>query len=146
MPPNPSRQAMDRLILTAIHEFMHVFGFMSSDFAFFYDIETGLPRTPRPLRPKAFTCIGGDVQDAYVPSESTLKTIIHDGATSSRHFELVTPKVQQTVRNQFDCQDMEGASLENQPTGRSCFGDHWDEVRELIKYIYYILFVIKYIW
>ena len=32
------------------------------------------------------------------------------------------------ARNQFGCQSLEGAQLENQPTGtQSCTGDHWDE-------------------
>jgi leishmanolysin-like peptidase len=41
---------------------------------------------------------------------------------------IVTPKVRAIARNQFDCQSLEGAKLENQPTGTdSCTGDHWDE-------------------
>ena len=32
------------------------------------------------------------------------------------------------ARTQFDCQELEGAKLENQPTGAdSCTGDHWEE-------------------
>jgi leishmanolysin-like peptidase len=41
---------------------------------------------------------------------------------------ITTPKVQAVVRNQFDCQSLIGAQLENQPTGTNiCYGDHWDE-------------------
>jgi hypothetical protein len=39
----------------------------------------------------------------------------------------VTPKVRTVARNQFNCADLEGGQLENQPTGSSCTGDHWDE-------------------
>jgi leishmanolysin-like peptidase len=45
-----------------------------------------------------------------------------------RYASIVTPKVQVVVRNHFNCSDLEGAQLENQPTGASsCTGDHWDE-------------------
>ena len=45
-----------------------------------------------------------------------------------RYAMIVTPKVRAIARNQFDCQSLEGAKLENQPTGtESCTGDHWDE-------------------
>jgi leishmanolysin-like peptidase len=45
-----------------------------------------------------------------------------------RYAMIVTPKVRAIARNQFDCQSLEGAKLENQPTGTdSCTGDHWDE-------------------
>ena len=46
----------------------------------------------------------------------------------TRYASIVTPKVQAIARNQFDCQTLEGAPLENQPTrSESCTGDHWDE-------------------
>jgi leishmanolysin-like peptidase len=49
-------------------------------------------------------------------------------STGKRFASIVTPKVQAIARNQFDCQDLEGAQLENQPTrSDSCTGDHWDE-------------------
>jgi leishmanolysin-like peptidase len=48
--------------------------------------------------------------------------------TGRRYASIVTPKVQAVARNQFDCQTLEGAQLENQPTrSDSCTGDHWDE-------------------
>ena len=45
-----------------------------------------------------------------------------------RFATIVTPKVTAIARNQFDCQSLSGAALENQPTrAESCVGDHWDE-------------------
>jgi len=61
-----------------------------------------------------------------MPSEETLK--IGEDENGQRYAIIVTPKVQAVVRNQFDCQELEGAQLENQPTGsQSCTGDHWEE-------------------
>jgi hypothetical protein len=40
---------------------------------------------------------------------------------------VVTPKVQTVSRNQFNCQSMRGAPLENQVSEGICFGDHWDQ-------------------
>jgi len=51
-----------------------------------------------------------------------------DPKTGRRFASIVTPKVRTIARNQFDCQSLEGAQLENQPTrSESCTGDHWDE-------------------
>ena len=51
------------------------------------------------------------------------------GENGQRHAAIVTPKVRAVPRNQSDCPSLEGATLENQPTGNdSCAGDqHWDE-------------------
>jgi Leishmanolysin len=53
--------------------------------------------------------------------------------------EVVTPSVQQVVRNHFDCQELPGAELESgeflplstSPDEVSCLGDHWE--RRLFK-------------
>jgi Leishmanolysin len=53
--------------------------------------------------------------------------------------EVVTPSVQQVVRNHFDCQELPGAELESgeflplstSPGEVSCLGDHWE--RRLFK-------------
>jgi len=48
--------------------------------------------------------------------------------SGNRYASIVTEKVRAVARNQFDCQSLEGARLENQPTRpESCTGDHWDE-------------------
>jgi hypothetical protein len=60
-----------------------------------------------------------------MPDENTLRLLV--GENGQRYATIVTPKVQAVARNQFNCFDLEGAQLENQPTGSSCSGDHWDE-------------------
>jgi leishmanolysin-like peptidase len=65
-------------------------------------------------------------RDLILPAENTMK--FFQAENGQRYAALVTPKIKAVVRNQFDCQSLEGAKLENQPTGDdSCTGDHWDE-------------------
>lgn len=104
----------------------HVLGESSNSYRFFWDPETGQPRTPRPFSSTTVTCVDGTQRTLTLPAQNTLKfTETSDGR---RYADLVTPKVRAVARNQFDCQSMEGARLENQPTSSdSCYGDHWDE-------------------
>jgi len=110
---------------------LHVFGFKDSDFPYYYDINNGLPRTPRPIQQVEHDCNDGSRRSIFAASEETVKR----GLTSYgvNYYEITTPRVKQVARNQFDCQEMDGARLENQPTGRSCLGDHWEEVRKSSK-------------
>uniref|UniRef100_A0A7S4MZQ4 Leishmanolysin-like peptidase n=1 Tax=Odontella aurita TaxID=265563 RepID=A0A7S4MZQ4_9STRA len=72
------------------------------------------------------TCVDGTQRREVLPDESTLR-FFEDGV-GRRRAEIVTEKVAQVARNQFDCQSLAGAPLENQPTSAaSCVGDHWDE-------------------
>lgn len=69
------------------------------------------------------SCVDGSTQDLPVPS------ILHPGKTPNgdSYFEVRSPTVVQVVRNQFGCQELSGARLENQPLTPTCFGDHWEE-------------------
>lgn len=110
----------------AVHEAAHVLAMSSNSYRFFYDSGTGFPRTRRPFSSLAVKCVDGTEKNLVVPSESTLKFFI--GSNTQRYASIVTPKVLAVARNQFNCQEMEGAPLENQPTGsQSCTGDHWEE-------------------
>jgi leishmanolysin-like peptidase len=61
-----------------------------------------------------------------LPDDTTMK--FSQSEDGQRYAAIVTPKVRAVARNQFDCPSLEGAKLENQPTGSdSCTGDHWDE-------------------
>jgi len=54
--------------------------------------------------------------------------VFSTNAQGNRYASIVTEKVRTIARNQFDCQSLDGAQLENQPTrAESCTGDHWDE-------------------
>jgi len=112
----------------AIHEAAHVFGMSSNSYKYFWDAEAvpPAPRTPRPIKPSTVTCVNGVERTLLMPDENTLKFLTAENGV--RYASIVTPKVQVVVRNHFNCSDLEGAQLENQPTGASsCTGDHWDE-------------------
>jgi hypothetical protein len=112
----------------AIHEAAHVFGMSSNSYKYFWDAEAvpPAPRTARPIQPSTVTCVNGVERTLLMPDENTLKFLTAENGV--RYASIVTPKVQVVVRNHFNCSDLEGAQLENQPTGASsCTGDHWDE-------------------
>mmetsp|Transcript_44559 Transcript_44559/g.65559 ORF Transcript_44559/g.65559 Transcript_44559/m.65559 type:complete len:595 (-) Transcript_44559:49-1833(-) len=110
-----------------LHEIAHVLGMTSDQLKFFRDIETGEPLTPRPFVKSTVTCLDGQRHtDMKVPSSNTLQSGIT--STGMPFFEVVTPTVTTVVRNQFNCQQMKGVRLENQPTNPlDCFGTHLDE-------------------
>jgi len=98
----------------------------SNSYRYFWDPETGNTRTSRPFRQTTVECVGGATQTVTLPGEDTLQFLTAENG--QRFATIVTPKVRAVARNQFDCQDLEGGQLENQPTGStSCYGDHWDE-------------------
>ena len=53
----------------------------------------------------------------------------YNGMRQARsYYEVTLPTVRQVVRNQFTCQALTGARLDNQPTNpNSCFGAHWQK-------------------
>jgi len=109
-----------------IHEVGHVLGHSSNSYRFFWDPETGEPRTARPFSERTVTCVGGEEKSLVLPDSSTMEFGVD--SSDRRYAAIVTPKVRAIARNQFDCQTLLGAPLENQPTrAESCTGDHWDE-------------------
>mmetsp|Transcript_13379 Transcript_13379/g.28402 ORF Transcript_13379/g.28402 Transcript_13379/m.28402 type:complete len:825 (+) Transcript_13379:50-2524(+) len=110
----------------AIHEAAHVLGMSSNSYRFYWNPETGEPRTDRSFKSTTVTCVDGVQRTQILPGESTMKFFV--APNGQRYASIVTEKVRAVARNQFDCQDVEGAQLENQPTGaESCTGDHWEE-------------------
>eukprot|EP00550_Attheya_septentrionalis_P006619 CAMPEP_0198291900 /NCGR_PEP_ID=MMETSP1449-20131203/9251_1 /TAXON_ID=420275 /ORGANISM="Attheya septentrionalis, Strain CCMP2084" /LENGTH=731 /DNA_ID=CAMNT_0043990585 /DNA_START=8 /DNA_END=2200 /DNA_ORIENTATION=+ len=110
----------------AIHETAHVLGVSSNSFRFFRDHETGTALTSRPFTATTVTCVDNVQRVVQIPDENTLKFFI--ATNGQRYASIVTPKVATIAKNIFNCQTLEGAQLENQPTGDdSCYGDHWDE-------------------
>lgn len=111
----------------AIHEAAHVLGMSSNSYRFFWDSETGEPRTRRPFSTRTVDCVDGVSRTLVLPDKGTMD-FFRNERTGQRYASIVTPKVRAVARNQFDCQTMAGGQLENQPTGaESCTGDHWDE-------------------
>ncbi len=110
----------------AIHEAAHVLGMSSNSYRFFWDPISAKPRTARPFGSTTVECVDGVTRTLTIPNENTMKFLT--SASGQRYATIVTPTVRAVARNQFNCQDLEGAQLENQPTGsNSCTGDHWDE-------------------
>jgi hypothetical protein len=120
---------------TTVHELAHALGFVSVLTAYFRDAETGQPLTPRTpsgaVEPQTVPCVDGSQQTIPFPSENTVRAFTSSPGVSGRerlHYELVTPRVATVVRNLFDCQSLNGARFENNPTNQlNCFGSHWDE-------------------
>jgi leishmanolysin-like peptidase len=109
-----------------IHEVAHVLGHSSNSYRFFWNSETGVERTPRPFQTQTITCVDDVERSLVFPDENTMK--FFQASNGQRYAAIVTEKVRAVARNQFNCQSLEGAKLENQPTGsESCTGDHWDE-------------------
>ena len=108
----------------AIHGAAQILGMSSNSFKFFRDPDTNEPLTSRPLQAKTVTCVDGTTKTETMPDETTLKFL--DADNGQRYATIVTPQVRTVARNQFNCPDLEGAQLENQPVGSSCTGDHWD--------------------
>jgi len=108
------------------HETAHILGHSSNSYRFFWDSVTGKERTPRPFESRTVTCVDDVERSLILPGEDTMK--FFEAKNGQRYAAIVTPKVRAMARNQFDCQSLPGAKLENQPTGdESCTGDHWDE-------------------
>lgn len=121
-----SQEVRQDYIDVSIHEVAHVLGHSSNSYRFFWDPDTGQPRTERPFVEREVTCVDGATKTLVLPGESTMEFATDD--QGFRYASIVTPKVRTIARNQFDCQTITGAPLENQPTrAESCTGDHWDE-------------------
>jgi len=117
-----------------LHEITHVVGLISSMYPYYRDSNSGNPLTPRPLNPTSARCVtDGELQfGVYLPCENTMKfkeesvpTLFGD--VTRGYFELTLPTVKQVIQNQFNCDTLEGARLENQPTSDDCSGSHFDE-------------------
>lgn len=109
----------------AIHETGHILGMSGNSYKYFWDPIAMEPRTERPLKASVATCVDGTQRTTVLPAENTMKFLT--AANGQRFATIVTEKVATVARNQFNCQTLEGGQLENQPTGSSCHGDHWDE-------------------
>lgn len=132
-------------IMVISHELGHALGFNAVSLAHFRR-PNGTPYTDRdPITGEIpiteINCTGPVSSNrtgrVALPSNEILKFRTVRGGV--RVAEIVTPFVQQVVRNHFDCQQLPGAELESgeflplstYPGEVSCIGDHWE--RRLFK-------------
>jgi len=117
------------VVPVSIHEITHVLGMNSQLYPFYINSETGqtlVKNIRTQSAPSVEMCTDGVARRVLMPSSEVLQR--SESSSGARHYEVVTPTVKAIVRNQFDCQELTGARLENQPTAPSdCFGSHWDE-------------------
>jgi len=125
---NLNLNEIEKVVNIGVHEVGHALGWNDDLFKYFRDRETGEPLTQRPFQSQVVTCVDGSVRQYQLPAENTVvSTTTEKEGKNTTFFEIVTPSVQQAVRNQFGCKDVRGAKLENQPTKNSCIGAHFDE-------------------
>jgi len=125
------------------HELVHVLGLNSELYKYFRNSRTGKPLTPRKEnflgKGMGFSitdnvpCVNGqNKRDMALACDNTVRYAEEsvkygDGNVKRGYYEVVTPTVVQVARNHFNCQDLSGARLENQPTSEDCIGSHFDE-------------------
>uniref|UniRef100_A0A095AJT5 Leishmanolysin-like peptidase n=1 Tax=Schistosoma haematobium TaxID=6185 RepID=A0A095AJT5_SCHHA len=109
-----------------LHEIGHALGFSSYNFAFMR-FPNGTPRTPRDetRKPKY-----RDKYGHYIPSINTIQKITRRWRSAAGWFTkdfyaFVTPKILNAAKKHFNCEQLDGADLENQyQTGP--IGSHWE--------------------
>lgn len=123
-----SEENLQRNILTAIHELAHILGLNSQSLAHFRN-QDGSPITPRDdfgdVIEQDVECTGVNKGKMTIPLPSP-DILEFREVRDIRVADIVTPTVRQVTRNQFDCQSLPGAELENGDVNENiCIGDHW---------------------
>lgn len=122
-------QELETLLSTVKHEILHALGFSVSLYAFFRD-EFGNPRTPR-KHDTGKPYLNEKLQ-IHRWSNSTIKKVerknwaVRGGRIKRVVDMMVTPKVVEETRAHFNCDDLEGAELEDQG-GEGTALTHWEK-------------------
>jgi hypothetical protein len=106
----------------AVHEMAHLLVFTDWLYKYFRTPD-GTPRTPRPFQDETRACADGSTLKAKFPSRTTVNTTFNSEGRLT--LQITTPRVAQVARNQFGCDSMTGARLEDQ--SGTCLGSHWHE-------------------
>lgn len=122
------------------HEILHILILNSELFKYYRNSVEGEPLTGRNwfrgFNTDEVKCVNGKVTNGIKVCENTIalrEEILTNGDgsgfTKTRpYYEITLPTVRQVSRNQFNCQSLTGARLENQPTNpNDCTGSHFDE-------------------
>lgn len=137
-------QELQTLLSTVKHEILHALGFSVSLYAFFRD-ELGNPRTPR--KPDTGKPFLDEKLMIHKWSDSTIRTIVRPqwavrGGFIKKSIDMmVTPRVTEEARKHFNCDELEGAELEDQG-GEGTALTHWEKrVLEVSRKMYMFLLV-----
>lgn len=116
------------------HELLHVLAMSEFLFPFYRNSRDGTPLTTNPFNVKPTSCVNGHGAKYFYDISSSTVALRTEKVTSNarrvdrNYYEITLPSVKQVIRNQFNCQSLTGARLENQPTSESsCLGSHFDE-------------------
>ncbi len=115
------------------HELIHTLVLSEFLFPFFRSATDGSRFISNPNIAQRIPCVKGNYIQFFTLSSKVVKyktenVKYSDGYVNRGYYEIVLPTVRQVVRNQFNCQSMTGARLENQPTNaHACLGSHFDE-------------------
>eukprot|EP00794_Sanderia_malayensis_P000625 gene625-1290_t len=121
-------QSFENLLATVKHEIYHALGFSVGLYAFYRD-KNGTPLTERDKHglPRY-----NNVTRLYTWNDRVMKKFVRrQWSVSGGHKEhsvdmIVTPTVKREVRKHFNCEDLEGAELENQG-GEGTALTHWEK-------------------
>lgn len=126
-----SRTNMEEILA---HELLHIFVLNEYLYPFYRNAQNGEALTANTDNIRMTKCVNGHQDRAFYPIDKntaqykTERVKANGGSENRAYYELTLPAVTQVVRNQFNCQSLTGARLENQPTNEnSCFGSHFDE-------------------
>ncbi|XP_022901692.1 leishmanolysin-like peptidase [Onthophagus taurus] len=122
-------QELETLLSTVKHEILHALGFSVSLFGFYRDSK-GNPLTPR--RPETGKPALNEKYQTYEWSDKVIKTFerknwfVRSGMRKRTVQMVVTPNVVREVRRYFNCNELEGAELEDQGEEGTAL-THWEK-------------------
>ncbi|RWS31056.1 leishmanolysin-like peptidase [Leptotrombidium deliense] len=121
-------QDMETLLSTVKHEIVHALGFSVSLYAYFRD-EDGEPLSRRGRNGKPLI---NEALNTPEWSERVVRKIVRPnwwvsgGVVKKEAYMIVTPRVVEEVRRHFNCDELEGAELEDQGEDGTLL-THWEK-------------------
>ena len=129
-----SKESESNMLEILSHELLHVLAMSEGLLPFYRNALDGSALTADPYAYQSIPCVNGKSPITFYDFSPNIlayrkESVKYDGRRELRsYYEITLPTVRQVVRNQFNCQSLTGARLENQPTSpNSCIGSHFDE-------------------